>query len=327
MSLVTQSDNEREETDPHKSRSSRPDWNSMTKYFRYGDVVIQTEWPIDQLPATERTIGLGLITLTVEIDSALVAPGDPDSSPRADAPWVSGDSVGWTQSGEAAFSFDRQVQHLKVVFDPVTHALQRELLLLDWVLPFVMAARGHVVLHATGVAIAQRVAAFCGRPGLGKSTLAVALTQRGHPLAADDTLIIERSSGAVLPSYPGARLNPDSWSHLHGRTAPQLTHKVPIMSQEILSTSISHPLGAVFLLGEAAGPPCAQRAGVQELPKLIEQSYRFEPSQSTVSTSELLHLMDQGLIWRLDYERDFSELDAVLDLVEGVLSGLDSGNG
>ncbi|MCW3837667.1 hypothetical protein OM513_16590 [Sphingomonas canadensis] len=58
--------------------------------------------------------------------------------------------------------------------------------------------RGLIPLHASAVYIDGKVHAFTGRPGAGKSTLAAALSARGHPFFTDDVLIIDP-----------ARLSPD----------------------------------------------------------------------------------------------------------------------
>lgn len=51
--------------------------------------------------------------------------------------------------------------------------------------------RGLIPLHASAVCVSDRVHAFTGRPGAGKSTLAAALSARGRAFFTDDVLILD----------------------------------------------------------------------------------------------------------------------------------------
>ncbi|MDX9982485.1 MAG: hypothetical protein RBU25_20865, partial [Lentisphaeria bacterium] len=52
----------------------------------------------------------------------------------------------------------------------------------DQVLPRVMSHQGHVMVHASAVAIDHRAVAFIGETGYGKSTLAAAFGRQGAPM-------------------------------------------------------------------------------------------------------------------------------------------------
>ena len=82
------------------------------------------------------------------------------------------------------------------------------------------AQRGLMPLHASAVAVGSDVHAFCGSPGVGKSTLAAALCAIGHEFFADDSLLLDidpstdemrcyaykdRSSTEPAPSSPTCR--------------------------------------------------------------------------------------------------------------------------
>jgi hypothetical protein len=73
------------------------------------------------------------------------------------------------------------------------------------VTPVVLLARGFEALHASGVLHPRGVIGFCGTSGTGKSTLALALSTRGLPHFADDTIVYEpagpdRPLALALPS-------------------------------------------------------------------------------------------------------------------------------
>jgi hypothetical protein len=65
--------------------------------------------------------------------------------------------------------------------------------------------RDRLVLHASAVAIGGSAVAFIGYPGCGKSSLALALYERGHDLLTDDVLSLDLS-GATPMAIPGCAL-------------------------------------------------------------------------------------------------------------------------
>lgn len=76
-------------------------------------------------------------------------------------------------------------------------------MLVAQVLPFVAVLRGLEVFHASAVALGDHAAAFIAPSGMGKTSLAVALSERGAGFLADDVLAVERV-GEELIGHPGA---------------------------------------------------------------------------------------------------------------------------
>lgn len=73
--------------------------------------------------------------------------------------------------------------------------------------------RGLLVLHASSVAIQDRAVAFLGAKGWGKSTTATALHREGHPLIADELLVIrfdETGRGMAIPGSSQIKLWADA---------------------------------------------------------------------------------------------------------------------
>lgn len=84
-------------------------------------------------------------------------------------------------------------------------------LLLDHVLPLVLALRGKYALHAAAVVTERGVCAFSGDSGIGKSTLAACLSLAGHRLLTDDCLILEdRGVVVAAPAHPSLKLCDDA---------------------------------------------------------------------------------------------------------------------
>jgi hypothetical protein len=146
-------------------------------------------------------------------------------------------------------------------------------LLLDHVLPLVLALRGKYALHAAAVVTERGVCAFSGDSGIGKSTLAACLSLAGYRLLTDDCLILEdRGVVVAAPAHPSMKLCDDALETL----MPQATETEPVAeytTKRRLRLSISgvefpsepHPLARVYFLvrGDEAA---ARTAGV--LPRI-----------------------------------------------------------
>ena len=158
-------------------------------------------------------------------------------------------------------------------------------LLLDHVLPRLLSLRGVAVLHATAVRAAHGSIAFLGPSGYGKSTLALSLALVGHPLQADDCLILEPSvagkAANVIPSYNGGRLWSDVSAALGGPATPG-KHALDVPFDPTPS-----PLVAVFVLGVASA---GDAISIERLParaafvELVGQGFHLDPSGPAANT-------------------------------------------
>jgi hypothetical protein len=111
----------------------------------------------------------------------------------------------------ADFAIDREISTVRVHPAARLPADTLRHLVVDQILPLVVAGRGRPTLHASAVHFDRRgTIALVGAGGRGKSTLAAALAARGARIVTDDCLAIDlRNGGAeALPAYPGLRLWP-----------------------------------------------------------------------------------------------------------------------
>ena len=96
---------------------------------------------------------------------------------------------------------------------PAATDAQVRLFLLGVVLVGLLLQRGNLPIHASAVGIRGKAVAFTAPPGCGKSTLAMALRNRGHSVLTDDVCLVRSGNGAarpmVVPSYPALRLAPE----------------------------------------------------------------------------------------------------------------------
>ncbi len=101
--------------------------------------------------------------------------------------------------------------------DPAANFESLRHVLLDQILPRLLAQRGHLVLHGSAVRSADgRTMVMLGDSGQGKSTLAGAYALSGGRLLTDDCVVLDFANDRVraVRSYPGLRLWPDSLTTL-----------------------------------------------------------------------------------------------------------------
>ncbi len=181
----------------------------------------------------------------------------------------------------------------KITFD-VPQDLPDEtlrVLILGIGLGILMHQRGHLVLHASAVAIGERVVAFIAEKGHGKSTMAAALHAQGYPLVTDDVLVLQEQPDGpplVLPAYPQLKLWPDALEQALKMQTDSLPRVHPIIEKRIarLSEGVAHPLplSALFTLriGEHVGirPLSGQEAFVELLRHTYTRSFLEETQAS-----------------------------------------------
>lgn len=94
-------------------------------------------------------------------------------------------------------------------------------LILTWlngtVLSYLLQYHGFLVLHGSAVVVNHKAILFCGHSGVGKSTLAAALNQKGYPFLADDLLVIRFHGENIelMPLATGVKLWADALAHFN----------------------------------------------------------------------------------------------------------------
>ena len=202
-----------------------------------------------------------------------------------------------------------------------------EHLLVDQVLPRLLAHAGHLVVHASAVSLGVRNVLFLGGSGWGKSTLAGLLSQRGHTVHSDDCVQLRTVHGRpeALATYPSLRLYPDSLGTLFPQssiTAPMASYseKLRVALHSPGATTGSAAVDAIYVLGNPAHAggqirvsPLRPFAACQSI---IGQSFRLDLSDRVGNTEHFARcasLVNSVPAFRLDYPRDYSRSDALLD--------------
>ena len=129
--------------------------------------------------------------------------------------------------------------------------------------------RGLLPLHASCARMGDGAIAFCGPSGMGKSTLAAALSRNGRALLADDITVLDLSRPGhpmVLPAFPRIKIWRDVLDALaiqpagFERTRPDLQkYHLPVAGA---FTAQALPLTRIHVLRDA---PDAARERIEEI--------------------------------------------------------------
>lgn len=208
-------------------------------------------------------------------------------------------------------------------------------LLVDQVMPLVLAHCGRFVLHASAVMLPDgRGIAFAGTSGRGKSTLAAYFAGQGFPLLTDDGVLLDEREGRLwlTPSYAGVRLWEDSWATLFGEAVQlqQFAHytqkkRVVVAAANGLDYALhAVPLARIYFLGSSAEmelPTTVEIAPVRPLTafmELFKNSYRLDihdRSQLRRTFARYTALSVRSLFYNLAYPHDLTALPSVKEAI------------
>lgn len=179
-----------------------------------------------------------------------------------------------------------------------------------------LAMRGDLVLHASAVATGGRAVVFCGPTGRGKSTLALALGEAGHPVLGEDGVAIDLERGDPV-AFPGARGIRVRSSDVDGG------HRTDLAPDPGPREPPPCPVAAVVLLGErgealSIEPLPAARALALLTPNLVHSGGRDAIAAAFDRLARLLHTVPA---FRASLPED---LDSLPSAAAGLLDGIAS---
>ncbi len=202
--------------------------------------------------------------------------------------------------------------------------------LLGQVLSFALLARGREPLHASAVAVGDRVIAFLGDCGLGKSSLAAAFVGAGFPLVTDDLLVLEKSRGAYLvqTGLPRIKLYPAIARRLLGvrRQGPRLnpgTAKMIVPLSEERAARRPLPLDTLYVLARARGveiAPLSRAGAMLEIVRATFNSVEMDRQRLARQFEFARRLAGAVRVRRLAYPRRLAAIARVRDAVLADLS-------
>jgi hypothetical protein len=196
------------------------------------------------------------------------------------------------------------------------------LFLFGSVMGLICHQRGLLPLHASAVAVGNRAIAFCGPPGMGKSTLAAFCVDAGARLVADDILVVttDRENGVIAkPGMPKVKLWRDALDVL-GRATDGLvrdwarSEKFHVHAgQHIVTEPVRLEHILVLDANDDAGIGLTTPlAGASAVSELIQNTYRAEyldiAHRRAAHFAECARLSRLTKVTRLTRRRDIAAL-------------------
>ena len=216
--------------------------------------------------------------------------------------WQQADGLAWAQTARDRDAFyvriagyvDVRITAASISVAASTTARESTIrhLLVDQVLPLMLAAEGRLVLHASAVQRADAgVVALAGAAGTGKSTLAAAFLRAGWNVASDDGVLVEQQgdNATAIPAYSGLRLWPDAvdatgLSESAVSEVAEYSAKLRVISPDASSAA---PLKAVYVIepgNDARIVPLGHRDAAMAL---VKHAYCAEPGNAGALTAHL----------------------------------------
>jgi len=208
-------------------------------------------------------------------------------------------------------------------------------LLLDQILPYVLASQGKLVLHASAVESQWGAIAFAGSTGEGKSTLSASLNRYGNPLIADDCLVLKEEDDDeiyAVPSYAGFRLWADTIAMLYSEETYKLSRvahytdkaRLNLMTNQLPFSKKPVPLRRIYVLNRQPekmdGSDVSIRAlsSSDALTKLLSCVYCLDNRNKQWLRKQFDHFTRLPLLSRvrsISFSSDISFLPAVYDAI------------
>jgi hypothetical protein len=224
-------------------------------------------------------------------------------------------------------SFKLDLEHDEVIaipagdvpFEVVEDEFQRTV----W--PTALQLKGWEVLHGSAIQTANGVVAFCALSETGKSTIAYALTQRGHPLWADDAILLNISSEKIIASMMPfqVRLRPASASYF-GHVASESDTLFGRVRREGKKSHEQSSLKAVCLLEKLPDDSpdtlnITTVSATEALPELLKHAIYFSSQDKERKREMMGHYLSLAMrvpIFRVGFRHGFDKLPAILDGLE-----------
>jgi hypothetical protein len=206
-------------------------------------------------------------------------------------------------------------------------------------LPFVMGTcfgalllqRGGLVLHGSAVAMDGQAYVFCGRSGIGKSSLAAALCSTGCEFLNDDVCSVGIDKGGRPVIWPDGRrlkLFEESMEQLELRSRECGMVRPGIGKHYVAPPGPTPkgavPLAAVYILRDQKLP---DSGGIEQLPlllaadALLQQNYRPRLARALAKGSRQLEItaaiLQYASVFELTRARDINKLhQTAMDLTQ-----------
>ena len=191
--------------------------------------------------------------------------------------------------------------------------------------PTALQLQGWEVLHGSAVQTAKGIVAFCALSETGKSTIAYALSERGHSLFADDAVLLNFSSKDVIASTMPfqVRLRPASASYF-GHATSESDTMFGRVRREGKKNYEHSSLKAVCLLEKLPDDSpetliISRMSATEALPELLKHAIYFSSEDKERKREMVQHYLSLAMqvpIFRAGFRHGFDKLPSVLDGLE-----------
>lgn len=205
-------------------------------------------------------------------------------------------------------------------------------LLTSTVVALISRLRGRLTLHGAAMSVGERQIALLAAKGMGKSTTALALLQRGHSMLSDDVVSIQMPGLLIYPGLPETRqtlrtlkafgINPDEHDPVLRAEPSETQDKRTIAltgGRAAMFCGAAQKLDAIYLLDRTAksdGPAIASIDPVISLRTLLAH-VSFAPQPLMDGEFEMLgKLVGKVPVRRVSYPSDLGQLDLLCDCLE-----------
>jgi hypothetical protein len=280
---------------------------------------VKTELPLRRLNAAAGT--RGALTIGLAREPLPAPPGEPvstlvgDDGRRFYASYELGDRCLLKLPPSGEFLLDPGAARLTVGIGDDDEAL-REHRIVSSAVCTLLAMRSDLVLHSSAVAVEGRAVLFCGPTGRGKSTLALALGEAGHPVLGEDGVAISLGREGPI-AFPGARgirvrsLDADGSRRTDLVADPGPQEPPPC------------PIAAVVLLGERGGALTVEALEAARSLALLTPNLTHSGGREAIATAfgRLARLLHTVPVFRASLLEDLDSLpSAAAELLDGVAS-------
>ena len=287
---------------------------------RFGGLVIDSEIPLTDLPPTSGPADIVIRTGAVDAKAGELIQEWPGAGGQRWLAIFSGDRGYRVSVAGLECALSRDGRAITVQPAPALADAALVHLLLQQVLPLAVSRTGRLVMHACAVDTPAGALAFVGESGAGKSTLAGAFCRRGHPLIADDALVMELEEEGirVSPTADALRLWPDQREVAAGaETALSASGK--LRARVTLARAPSR-LARVYLLGTApdASSSVTMVPTAEMRVSMLSHMFRLDVTDRDESRRvfDAVHrVVDMVPVRRAVYPDGLEHLDAAVDAI------------
>jgi hypothetical protein len=216
----------------------------------------------------------------------------------------------------------------EVVIDPSPGLDEKTLRLfvLGPVLAVLLRQRGHLLLHASAVAMAEEAVLFLGSAGQGKSTMAAALHARGYGLVADDVAVLGTEEGwpTMFPGFPQLKLWPEALASLGDdpeklpRCNPHLEKRARPAAHKFSSAPL--PIKRIYVLDKGSTPEILPLPPQRALVELMRHTYGALDVGSSSHFLRCATIVNQVAICSLRRQKSLLQLPDLAQLIEDDLA-------